>query len=152
MAPGFRRPASALRPWVRWFGPALLVEPVRMSPDPFPIHCLQKGGAQPDTHPVASPFGACGLTTNVYERSFGQMLLVAAYRPSQGARPSFVVGLASGSSDAQVWPTNPGRHDSSNPNTLKLGWHGCSLGVCLVLDGRSLCRSGGCRIWYRLAC
>lgn len=110
MAPGFR--SSAMGSVVR-ASTAGQTGSDLTTPLSYPL--FAKGGAQPDTHPVASPFGACGLTTNVYERSFGQMLLVAAYRPSQGARPSFVVGLASGSSDAQVWPTNPGRHDSSNP-------------------------------------
>lgn len=39
-----------------------------------------------------------------------------------------------------------------NRNTVQLGFHGCSLGGCLVLGGPSLCRSGGCRIWCRWGC
>ena len=37
-------------------------------------------------------------------------------------------------------------------NTVQLRLHGCSLGVCLVLDGRSPCRTGGCRFWCRSVC
>ena len=37
-------------------------------------------------------------------------------------------------------------------NTVKLGLHWCSLGVCLVLDGESLNRIVVCRIWCRWAC
>ena len=37
-------------------------------------------------------------------------------------------------------------------NTVQLGLQRCSLGGCLVLDGSSRSRSGGCRIWCRWGC
>ena len=41
---------------------------------------------------------------------------------------------------------------ASNVNALKLGLQGCSLGVWLALDGRSLIRRRVCRIWCRWGC
>ena len=44
------------------------------------------------------------------------------------------------------------RVQATRSNTVQLRLRGCSLVGCLVLDGPSLCRPGGCRIWCRWEC
>jgi len=80
---------------------------------------------------------ATALDERQYDRGHGPCLDCIA-----GGEPLMVKDMDT----EQRWPDWA---RSASSNTVQLVLHGCSLGSCLVRDGRSRSRIVGCRIWCR---
>ena len=72
-------------------------------------------------------------------------------RTERGSKPDFLFPGQVEYNDPE-YPVEQLHRLGAKTNTVKLGLHWCSLGVCLVLDGESLNRIVVCRIWCRWAC
>ena len=131
------------------------------------------GGTGIDSYTEYTEYGLARDNANTPERygwlgakqrdanTIGGLTLMGArlYNPNTGTFLSRDP-VAGGNDNTYTYPADPIIKFDLNGqwwrrakrNTVKLGLHWCSLGVCLVLDGESLNRIVVCRIWCRWAC